>query len=321
MSDSTSLLTQLTTAQAGKEATVNELMNAVSPASLFGRRQSSSGLSWDYFGGRLTVSGTSTAIANGTLTLSASTTNYIECDPSTGVVSKNTTAFTAGRIPLYSVVTDASTVTSYIDRRSYAFSSHGNFERVIVGSPGSEASGINIGGVTYEATFKVSDINGTNFAQTILHRHSTTLEPLVVGARGNTDTTAHADVTAGMGVFSIFAAGWAGSNYKLFGGMTFAADNTGTISDTSAPGKWTLSLSQDGGTTLAAVITARNNKSVEFGATVKTAGYTVATLPAGVVGMRAYVTDATAPTWNAALTGGGAVVCPVFYNGAAWVSA
>jgi hypothetical protein len=55
--------------------------------------------------------------------------------------------------------------------------------------------------------------------------------------------------------------------------------------------------------------------------TVKTSGYTVAGLPAGTAGMRAYVTDATAPTYLGALTGGGAVVCPVFYNGSAWVSA
>jgi len=55
--------------------------------------------------------------------------------------------------------------------------------------------------------------------------------------------------------------------------------------------------------------------------TTKTNGYTVATLPAGVVGLRAYVTDATTPAYNAALVGGGAVVVPVFYNGTAWVSA
>lgn len=54
--------------------------------------------------------------------------------------------------------------------------------------------------------------------------------------------------------------------------------------------------------------------------TVKTNGYTVATLPAGVIGMTAYVTDATAPTYLGTLTGGGAVKCPVFYNGTAWVS-
>lgn len=55
--------------------------------------------------------------------------------------------------------------------------------------------------------------------------------------------------------------------------------------------------------------------------TPKTVGYTVGTLPAGAVGMRAYVTDATAPTYLGALAGGGAITCPVFYNGAAWVSA
>jgi len=54
--------------------------------------------------------------------------------------------------------------------------------------------------------------------------------------------------------------------------------------------------------------------------TVTLKAYTVATLPAGNQGDEAYVTDATAPTYLGALTGGGAVVCPVFYNGSAWVS-
>lgn len=50
--------------------------------------------------------------------------------------------------------------------------------------------------------------------------------------------------------------------------------------------------------------------------------FTVATLPATPpTGSRAYVTDATAPTYNGVLVGGGAVTVPVFYNGAAWVSA
>lgn len=50
-------------------------------------------------------------------------------------------------------------------------------------------------------------------------------------------------------------------------------------------------------------------------------GYTVAGLPAGVVGQRAYVTDALTPTYGAALVGGGAVVVPVFRNATVWVSA
>lgn len=50
--------------------------------------------------------------------------------------------------------------------------------------------------------------------------------------------------------------------------------------------------------------------------------YTVGTLPtAGTAGRRAYVTDATAPTYGATLTGSGAVVVPVFDDGTNWVSA
>lgn len=52
---------------------------------------------------------------------------------------------------------------------------------------------------------------------------------------------------------------------------------------------------------------------------VTVATYTVGTLPLGVRGDLAYVTDATACTFTGVLTGGGTVVCPVFYNGSAWI--
>lgn len=54
------------------------------------------------------------------------------------------------------------------------------------------------------------------------------------------------------------------------------------------------------------------------GSTLSTGLYTVATLPAGVQGARAFVTDASGPTYGATVVGGGAVVIPVFYNGSAW---
>jgi hypothetical protein len=50
-------------------------------------------------------------------------------------------------------------------------------------------------------------------------------------------------------------------------------------------------------------------------------GFTVATLPAGTIGMRTYVTDALAPTFLGVLVGGGAIKSPAFYNGTAWVAA
>lgn len=54
--------------------------------------------------------------------------------------------------------------------------------------------------------------------------------------------------------------------------------------------------------------------------TIITAGFTVATLPVGVIGMVAYVTDATAPSYLGVVSGGGTVTCRVFYNGTSWVS-
>jgi hypothetical protein len=47
--------------------------------------------------------------------------------------------------------------------------------------------------------------------------------------------------------------------------------------------------------------------------------FKVAALPTGAqVGDGAIVTDATAPAFAAAPVGGGAVICPVFWNGTAW---
>lgn len=88
--------------------------------------------------------------------------------------------------------------------------------------------------------------------------------------------------------------------------------NTGVLIDengnvgigTTAPGTYRLAVSGNADVT----------------GTIKTGGYTVATLPAGTTGERAYVTDATTPTYLGALTGGGAVVCPVFKNATVWVS-
>lgn len=74
------------------------------------------------------------------------------------------------------------------------------------------------------------------------------------------------------------------------------------------------------GTLSDAMVMYKNGQTV-FSATVAVGEYTVATLPvAPATGSMAYVTDATAPTYLGTLTGGGAVVCPVFYNGTAWVS-
>jgi hypothetical protein len=123
MADSTTNLDTISTASAQKEVAANETDDAESPASFGGRHGSVTlGLTWGVYGGKYMAGGASPAItmaANATLALTASSTNYVEFDPVTGAFSSNTTGFTAGRVPLYSVVTGSSTVSSYIDERMW----------------------------------------------------------------------------------------------------------------------------------------------------------------------------------------------------------
>lgn len=153
-------------------------------------------------------------------------------------------------------------------------------ERLLVGDTGTEASGILLDGTTYDASTKISDINGPHAAQQILHRHSTTLPPIFIAARNNTNTDAHAPVTAGMPLFSLMIAGWAGTSYKVFAEISGLASTTGTIDDTSNPGvlklrttkngeKWptdAVTVNSDGSVTIAGKITS-NNQQVFAGAT------------------------------------------------------
>jgi len=118
MADSTTHLDTISSSQSQKEVTANAGLDAASPATLFGRRASTTaGLTWGYYGGKLLQQdGTIAAIANGTVSLTGSTTNYVEATRD-GTVSANTSAFTAGRIPLYTIVTGSASVTSYTDHR------------------------------------------------------------------------------------------------------------------------------------------------------------------------------------------------------------
>ena len=117
MSNSTTLLDTISSAQSGKEITANALFDAASPAMIFGRRASTTaGLTWGYYGGAYLIAGVPTLMGNGSIVLTASATNYLEVD-SAGVVSINTSGFTVGRIRLYQILAGASSVTSYSDLR------------------------------------------------------------------------------------------------------------------------------------------------------------------------------------------------------------
>lgn len=124
------------------------------------------------------------------------------------------------------------------------------------------------------------------------------------------------------------SSGTAGASYQL-NATTFGYDiaNTrGWIQAGGSSSTATLQLNPVGGTVeIGGTVSMGTNAITSVGAitssaTIKTGGYTVATLPAGTIGMRAYVTDALAPTFLGVLVGGGAVVTPCFYDGTNWVA-
>lgn len=68
----------------------------------------------------------------------------------------------------------------------------------------------------------------------------------------------------------------------------------------------------------AAAWTVDANSHFTFAATITTKVYTVAGLPAGVVGQRAFVSDATSETFRAAVVGGGAFEVPIHRTSSGW---
>ena len=104
----------------------------------------------------------------------------------------------------------------------------------------------------------------------------------------------------------------AGANFTITGSQGTGTGVGGDIIFQVAPASTTGSTQN----ALATAMRVYNNKTVTIGA-----AFTVATLPtAGTQGRRTWVTDALAPTFLGTLTGGGAVVTPVFDNGSAWVA-
>ena len=76
------------------------------------------GLTWGYKTGKIRVDNTVTTIAAGTIGLTDASTNYVEITQA-GTVTKNTTAFTAGRIPIRTITTLAGAQTVSTDSRAW----------------------------------------------------------------------------------------------------------------------------------------------------------------------------------------------------------
>ena len=77
------------------------------------------GLTWGYKAGSFRIDNTITSVSAGTIGLTDDTTNYIEVDPSDGLVKKNTTGFTTARIPLRQVITASGSQDTSTDKRAW----------------------------------------------------------------------------------------------------------------------------------------------------------------------------------------------------------
>ena len=112
-------------------------------------------------------------------------------------------------------------------------------------------------------------------------------------------------------------------NFTITSTAVTSVGGTGTVNGITLTGTVTSTGNLTLGGTLSGVSLTTQVSGilpVANGGTGTGVAYTVATLPvAGTQGRRAWVTDALAPVFLAAPVGAGAVVCPVFDNGAAWV--
>lgn len=139
MASSSTNVPQVSFQQAAAASAVNGNFDMLSPG-MFGGRDwvTTTGLTWGVTRGPFISAGAISELADTTVVLTGNATNYVEADAA-GAITANTTSFTAGRLPLYTVVTNSSNVvTSYTDQRApvvapwiaqrvaYSFSSDAN---------------------------------------------------------------------------------------------------------------------------------------------------------------------------------------------------
>ena len=84
------------------------------------RSAAHSGLNFGFYGGQVHNDNVVTTTADGTVLLTNAATNYVELNISTGAVTANTTSFTAGRIPLFTVTTSGGAISVVTDKRTWA---------------------------------------------------------------------------------------------------------------------------------------------------------------------------------------------------------
>jgi hypothetical protein len=175
-------------------------------------------------------------------------------------------------------------------------------------------------GTTSHATVSGASRNGTStyggvFANTLTLQSNEDIfssgSGASIGFQGKWNSSLYASAAT---FSSIFGGKENGTNGNYAGYLSFA-----TRPDGGNPTE--RARIDSSGNLLVGLTSATGVALLQVSGPIRTTGYTVATLPAGTVGMRTYVTDALAPSFGVAVAGSGAVTIPVFYDGANWIVA
>lgn len=122
MSDSSTPFGTIAISQGNQATKANALFDACAPVSIYAKNAATtSGLSLGLHGGKTSINGVITVISDSTTTLSSSATNYVEANPSTGAVTKNTTSYTPGYWRIGRAVTGTASITTWYDDRFLNF--------------------------------------------------------------------------------------------------------------------------------------------------------------------------------------------------------
>lgn len=158
----------------------------------------------------------------------------------------------------------------------------------------------------------------TAVGQTLIQRKS------VTASNGNSmqflrtrgTAAAPSGVIAGDGLGGIQIAGYNGtlSGYVVNGLLTWTVESV----DGGGNPNSSFIISTYGAGSLNQRLTIASNGTTVITGTLILPIFTVATLPAGTAREKAFVSDALAPVFGAAVVGGGTVTVPVYYTGTAW---
>lgn len=170
--------------------------------------------------------------------------------------------------------------------------------------------GLGVTPSAWGSTWKASQIGAVG-ALASTGSGSTSPAAMVLGAYNDNTNWKYQYSSVGAARYEMTGAN-AGSTHAWYVAAGGTAGNAITFTQAltlDANGKLLVGLTSSGST----------NAVLQTNGPANFKGYTVATLPTGTVGDRAYVTDAVTAVFQAIPTGGGSVKTPVFYNGSNWV--